>query len=170
MRKGSFGQYLAIFLVVIGVLYFIGAMSETNESKCIKVGCDNKQASGSSYCYIHKPDTSKYSSHSSSSYSGSNKSPSGSSTGSTSSSSSKSYSNKSNTTSNSSYGSSTKKSSTTKENTYDSYGEGYDDIFMNGDYDYDRYAEDDEYAEGVDDAMEESGEEWQIQNDQAIRI
>lgn len=74
MRKGSFGQYLAIFLVVIGVFYFIGAISDASEPKCIKAGCDNKQASGSSYCYLHKPYTSKSSSHSSSSYTGNSKS------------------------------------------------------------------------------------------------
>lgn len=37
--------------------------------KCIKAGCDNKQASGSSYCYLHKPYTGSGKSHSSSSYS-----------------------------------------------------------------------------------------------------
>ena len=35
------------------------------------------------------------------------------------------------------------------------YDEGYDDIYMNGDYDYDRYDSDDDYAAGVDDAMDE---------------
>lgn len=43
---------------------------------------------------------------------------------------------------------------------YDSYDEGYDDIYMNGDYDYDRYDSDDDYAAGVDDAMDEDYEEW----------
>ena len=43
---------------------------------------------------------------------------------------------------------------------YDSYDEGYDDIYMNGDYDYDRYDSDDDYAAGVDDAMNEDYEEW----------
>lgn len=43
---------------------------------------------------------------------------------------------------------------------YDSYDEGYDDIYMNGDYDYDRYDSDDDYAAGVDDAMDENYEEW----------
>ena len=31
---------------------------------------------------------------------------------------------------------------------------------MNGDYDYDRYDSGDEYAAGVDDAMDEYGEDW----------
>lgn len=117
MKKNSFGQRLAVFLVVIGIFYIIGAISEASEPKCIKSGCDNKQATNSSYCYLHKPYTGSSSSHSSSSYS--NKS--------TSSSSSSSHNNKSTAGSNaSSYNSSTKKSSTgtsssKKSNTYDSY-------------------------------------------------
>ena len=47
MRKNSFGQGLAIFLVIIGVLFVIGSIGEASEPKCIKAGCDNKQASGS---------------------------------------------------------------------------------------------------------------------------
>ena len=145
MKKNSFGQGLAVFLVVIG-----------SEPKCIKSGCDNKQATNSSYCYLHKPYSGSSSSHSNSSYS--NKS--------SSSSSSSSHNNKSTAGSNaSSYNSSTKKSSTgtsssKKSNTYDSYDEGYDDIYMDGDYDYDRYDRDSDYADGVDDAMDEFDEDW----------
>ena len=69
MRKNSFRQGLAIFFVIIVVLFVIGSIGEANEPKCIKVGCDNKQASGSSYCYLHKPYTGSSTSHSSSSYS-----------------------------------------------------------------------------------------------------
>ena len=140
MRKNSFGQGLAIFFVIIGILYVIASIGEASEPKCIKAGCDNKQASGSSYCYLHK------------SYTGS--------------SSSSSHNNKSTAGSNaSSYNSSTKKSSTgtsssKKSNTYDSYDDGYDDIYMDGDYDYDRYDRDSDYADGVDDAMDEYGEDW----------
>ena len=153
MKKNSFGQGLAVFLVVIGIFYIIGAISEASEPKCIKSGCDNKQATNSSYCYLHKPYTGSSSSHSSSSYS--NKS--------TSSSSSSSHNNKSTAGSNaSSYNSSTKKSSTgtsssKKSNPYD---DGYDDIYMDGDYDYDRYDRDSDYADGVDDAMDEFDEDW----------
>ena len=136
MRKNSFGQGLAIFLVIIGVLFVIGSIGEASEPKCIKAGCDNKQASGSSYCYLHKPYTGSSTSHSSSSYS--NKS-----SGSTSKSST------SNSGSSSSYNS-----------TYDSYDDGYDDIYMDDDYDYDRYDRDSDYADGVDDAMDEYGEDW----------
>ena len=145
-EKNSFGQGLAVFLVVIGIFYIIGAISEASEPKCIKSGCDNKQATNSSYCYLHKPYSGSSSSHSNSSYS--NKS--------SSSSSSSSHNNKSTAGSNaSSYNSSTKKS-----NTYDSYDDGYDDIYMDGDYDYDRYDRDSDYADGVDDAMDEFDEDW----------
>lgn len=150
MKKNSFGQGLAVFLVVIGIFYIIGAIGEAGESKCIKAGCDNKRASGSGYCYLHKPYTGSSTSHSSSSYS--NKS-------------SSSYSNKSTTGSSSSYNSGKKKSSTgtsgsKKSNPYDSYDDGYDDIYMDGDYDYDRYDKDSDYADGVDDAMDEFDEDW----------
>lgn len=111
--------------MIIGVLFVIGSIGEASEPKCIKAGCDNKQASGSSYCYLHKPYTGSSTSHSSSSYSGG-----------------------------------TKKSTTTKKSTYDSYDDGYDDIYMDGDYDYDRYDRDSDYADGVDDAMDEYGEDW----------
>lgn len=156
MKKNSFGQGLAVFLVVIGIFYIIGAIGEASEPKCIKSGCDNKQATNSSYCYLHKPYTGSSFSHSNSSYS--NKS--------TSSSYSSSYNNKSTAGSNmSSYNSSTKKrstgtSSSKKSNTYDSYDDGYDDIYMEGDYDYDRYDRDSDYADGVDDAMDEFDEDW----------
>ena len=88
MRKNSFGQGLAIFFVIIGVLFVIGSIGEASEPKCIKAGCDNKQASGSCYCYLHKPYTGSSTSHSSSSYS--NKSSSSTSESSTSSSGSSS--------------------------------------------------------------------------------
>lgn len=159
MKKNSFGQGLAILFVVAGILYVIGSIGAAREPKCIEAGCDNKQASGSSYCYLHKPYTERGTSHSSSSYS--NKSSSSTSKSSTSSSgSSSSYNSKSNSTNKSSYSSGTKKSTTTKKSTYDSYDDGYDDIYMDGDYDYDRYDRDSDYADGVDDAMDEYGEDW----------
>ena len=170
MKKNSFGQGLAILFVVAGILYVIGSIEAAREPKCIEAGCNNKQASGSSYCYLHKPYTGSSSgtstSSSSSSYSG--KSSSGStsqsntsqSSTSSSGSSSSSYNSKSYTTDKSSYSSDTKKGTTTKKSTYDSYDDGYDDIYMDGDYDYDRYERDSDYADGVDDAMDEYGEDW----------
>ena len=153
MKKNSFGQGLIIFLVVIGSFYVIVAIGEASEPKCIKSGCDNNQASNSSYCYLHKPYSGSSYSYGSSSYSnklyGSTSKSSTSGSGSDS-----SYNNKSNSTNKSSYSSSAKKS-TTKKNTYDSY----DDVYMDGDYDYDRYDKDSDYADGVDDAIDEFDED-----------
>lgn len=40
--------------IIIAILYVIGTIGEAGEPKCIKAGCNNKQASGSSYCYLHE--------------------------------------------------------------------------------------------------------------------
>lgn len=37
---------------------------------------------------------------------------------------------------------------------------GYDDVYMDGDYDDDRYDSDDDYAAGVDDAIDDDDEDW----------
>ena len=159
MKKNSFGQGLAVFLGVIGIFYIIGAIGEAREPKCIMAGCNNKQASGSSFCYLHKSYKRSSTYHSSTSYS--DKSSGSASKSSTSNSgSSGSYSNKSNSTNKSSYSGDTKKSTTTKKSTYDSYDDGYEDIYMDGDYDYERYNRDSDYADGVDDAIDEYGEDY----------
>ena len=49
-------------------------------------------------------------------------------------------------------GTSTHKSTGKSNNGYDN---GYDDVYDNDDYDWDRYLNDDDYALGVDDAMDE---------------
>lgn len=159
MKRDSFGLGLAVAFVMVCVVLVIGSIGVASEPKCIKAVCDNKQASGSSYCYLHKSYTGSRTSNSSSSHS--NKSSSSNSKSSASSfGSSSSYNNKSNSTNKSSYSSGTKKSTKTKKSTYDSYDDGYDDIYMDGDYDYDRYNRDRDYADGVDDAMDELGEDW----------
>ena len=68
MSKNSFGQSVAIFLVIIGILYVIGIIGEAGEPKCIKAGCNNKRASDSNYCYLHESSGSRYSSYGSSTY------------------------------------------------------------------------------------------------------
>ena len=40
---------------------------------------------------------------------------------------------------------------------YNSYDDGYDSIYDDGDYDDYRYDRDSDYADGVDDAMDELG-------------
>lgn len=129
-QKSSFAEGLVTFLIVIAVIYIIGSIGNKKES----------DTTG----YSH----SRYSS---------------------------SYSTKSTTGSGSSYNSSTKKnttgtsntkknntgtSSTKKTNPYNSYDDGYDDVYMDGDYDYDRYYKDSDYADGVDDAMDDLDEDW----------
>ncbi len=159
MRKDSGGQNLILVLMVVGVLLVIGSIGVASEPKCIAAGCNNKQASGSSYCYLHKP-SSAYTGNSSArskSSSSSNSKSSGS--------SNRSNSSGSTSSSSSSYKSSTKKSTGyQKKITYDSsddgYDDGYDDIYMDGDYDYDRYDNDSDYASGVDDAMDEFDGDW----------
>ena len=43
---------------------------------------------------------------------------------------------------------------------HDNYDDGYNDIYEEDDYDWDRYQTDQEYANGVDDAMEDADEEF----------
>lgn len=60
----------------------------------------------------------------------------------------------------------TKKSYTAGSNTKNystynnSYDAGYDAVYDDDDYDENRYYSDDDYAAGVDDAMDELGEDW----------
>lgn len=56
-----------------------------------------------------------------------------------------------------------RKSPSSKKIYHDTYGDGYNDVYEDGDYDWDRYQQDDDYASGVDDAIEEweeYGEDW----------
>ncbi|MBQ8932669.1 MAG: hypothetical protein IJ061_00110 [Lachnospiraceae bacterium] len=56
-------------------------------------------------------------------------------------------------------GSSQKSTSSRKKYSYqNSYDDGYEDIYLNYDYDDERYRRDSEYANGVDDAMDD--EDW----------
>ena len=48
------GTKFFIVLAIIGMIFMIGLISDTSEPKCIEPGCDNKQASNSSYCYFHR--------------------------------------------------------------------------------------------------------------------
>ena len=129
-QKSSFAEGLVSILIFIAMLYIIGSIGNKKES-------DTASYSRSRY--------------------------------------SSSYSTKSTTGSGSSYNSSTKKnttgtsgtnknttgtSSSKKNNPYNSYDDGYDDIYMDDDYDYDRYYKDRDYADGVDDAMDDLDEDW----------
>ena len=140
MRNMTFGGFLAGLCTIIGLLCFIGAVSDAAEPKCIVTGCSNKRAPESSYCYLHKPYRRSYRSSYSSGSSGSSSAASR---------SSSSYSKPK-----SSYG-----TSSYRKSTADSYDDGYDDVYMDGDYDDDRYARDSDYADGVDDALDELGDD-----------
>lgn len=160
-NRGSGKVWLAVAVVVIGLYFIVGSI--VKNSKCIHYGCNNSKASGYDYCYTHLPKVNnniKSSSSSGSSYSGNSTKSSGSSYGNSSSSKSSSGSNTSknnnlSTKSSFSKNSSSKSKSTSKSRGYDSYDAGYDDVYDNDDYDWDRYYRDSDYADGVDDAMDE---------------
>ena len=142
MRKNSFGETVTLVLMVIGIFLLVGMIcDESAKNKCILKGCDNKRAPGSSYCYLHK----SYGKTSSGSYTKSSGTKA----------SGSSYSGSKTKTSGSTYSGNSKKSSY-----YDSYDDGYDDVYMDGDYDYDRYDRDPDYADGVDDALDEFDGDW----------
>lgn len=113
---------------------------EQGYSTCSVSGCYGHKQSGGSYCSGHTCRNSNCTAkagddHYCSSHSSKNKT----------SSSTSSYSSK------------------TKNYKIDSYDEGYESIYMDDDYDLDRYNSDDEYSTGVDDAldeMDEYGEDW----------
>ena len=49
----------------------------------------------------------------------------------------------------------TSSSKSKKKSSWECYDEGYEDVYFNEDYDWDRYWSDSDYADGVDDAMDE---------------
>ena len=166
MRKNSFGETVILVMMVIGIFLLVGMIcDESAKNKCILKGCDNKRAPGSSYCYLHKSygktssgsytkssgtKSSGASSNSTSGYSNSYKKSSGSYSGSKTGTSGGTYS-----------GSKSKNSGSSKKSSYyDGYDDGYDDVYMDGDYDYDRYDRDSDYADGVDDALDEFDGDW----------
>lgn len=159
MKQDNSGNLFVGLITVIVILACITTIMDLYTPKCHYAGCDNEQAEGSNYCYLHRPFS--VSGSSKSSYSGyrstSEKSTSsyGSSYGSGSSGSSSSSSNSSNRSSSSS---SSLGGSSGSSSSYNSYDDGYEDVYFDEDYDWDRYREDDDYASGVDDAMED--EEW----------
>lgn len=116
-----------------------GKSSYCSTCNCAHSGCRNKRKSGSNYCYSHQLNSSSGTTYSS------KKSGGKTSTGSSSS--------KKNTKNTSNHKSSKKNSS--NDNGWDSYDAGYEDVWLDDDYDWDRYQNDSDYADGVDDAMED---------------
>ena len=152
-NQKSAGYAMLGVIIVFAIIGFLVSLTEKEDPKCAFAGCDNTVSSEGGYCYQHNTPgkrrkatygTSSSHSHSTTS-SGSTSNSSGSSSNSGSSSSSYKPSS-----SNSKYNSS---------HSHDSYDSGYDDVYMDGDYDQDRYDRDDDYATGVDDAIEEDIED-----------
>ena len=142
-------------LIVICLIIGIGIVCEFGfnsynpyAKKCVEAGCNNERVEGSIYCKDHKPsekytelddclhdmvEDSSSSYGSSSSYSSSTKKKSSSSTG----------------------GYSSYSSGSSSSSPYKSYDEGYESVYDDDDYDWDRYNSDSDYADGVDDALDE---------------
>ena len=133
-NNDSFTSFLAAAIVLGGFLFLASLFM--GEEECSRAGCDNDRASGSSYCYLHEPGRYSWSSSSGSS-------------------SKYSSGNSSKSSSVSSVSSSTKKSSSGSSSSWKSYDEGYEAVTEDDDYDWDRYWSDSDYADGVDDAMED---------------
>ncbi len=139
-EKSSFAEGLVSILIFIAVLYIIGSIGNKKES-------DTASYSHSRYSSSY---STKSTTGSGSSYNSSTK---------------KNTTGTSSTNKNTTGTSNTKKnttgtSSSKKNNPYNSYDDGYDDIYMDDDYDYDRYYKDSDYADGVDDAMDDLDEDW----------
>lgn len=156
MKNNSNGMSTgAALLITVGIMLFIGLIISACEPKCSMSGCDNDAKDGSSYCYLHdmsyraygNPDYNEV-------YQNSRNNKSNASAGSSSSTSSGTSSTSKSTTSSGS-SSSHSSSSGKSHSTYDSYDDGYDDVYFDDDYDWDRYYSDPDYADGVDDAMDE---------------
>ena len=175
MKKGNTTKYEILALLVLAFIVIAARNVPDYISKhiwgygeCWASDCHEKRFSEDSlYCKKHQEEADKEweesdqtestesSSYSSSTYSTSTTRPS-----STKkpyhydSSSSSSYSNKT------SYSGSSK-SKKSYSNPYESYDKGYEDVYEDGDYDDDRYNSDSDYADGVDDAIDEDEEgDW----------
>ena len=142
-NQKSAGYAILGVIIVFAIIGFFVSLTEKEDPKCAFAGCDNTVLTEGGYCYQHntpgKRRKAAYGTSSSHSHS-TNSSTTG----------SGSSSNSSGSSSNSKYNSS---------HSHDSYDSGYDDVYMDGDYDQDRYDRDDDYATGVDDAIEEDIED-----------
>lgn len=178
-KVGIMKKVLLVICSIIGVVIVCKFGFEENnpyDTICIQPECNNERVEGSIYCKDHKPskedaelddclhdmvpyveDTTEENTKETTTYSYYNSS------GSSSYGGSSSYSNSS-----SSYSSSTKKKSSSStggyssyssgsssSSPYKSYDEGYEAVYDDDDYDWDRYNSDSDYADGVDDALDE---------------
>lgn len=139
-------------LMTLGIMLVIGMIISGSKPKCSMSRCDNDVTEDSRYCFLHdysyrvygNPDYHEVYKNSKNN-DNSTMVESSSKTSSTDTMRSKNSSNS---------GTSTSKDSN-KNNSYDSYDAGYEDVYFDDDYDWDRYDSDPDYANGVDDAMDE---------------
>lgn len=133
MRRNSneMSTGMAIILT-LGILIFIGWIMSLGTPKCIKSGCDHDAKEGSNYCWLHDYSTYSYKSYGTSS---SGSSTTGSST----------YSSGGSTTGNRTYSSGSNSTRNTNRST-NSYDDGYNDVYEDDDYDWDRYRSDSDYG------------------------
>lgn len=158
--KGKVTKIMAVGLLVCFFLASSALRIEAASGKCYMYGCNRTAISKRGYCSVHscticngprEKDSLYCYPHLVEKRQSSNKK------------STKKYNNKgqSNKPTNVNKGSSAKKGKKTsgkKKNYSNSYDEGYEDIWLNDDYDWDRYYCDYDYALGVDDAMDD--EDW----------
>lgn len=159
-KVGIMKKVLLVICSIIGVVIvckFGFEENNTYDTICIQPECNNERVEGSIYCKDHKPskedaelddclhdmvpyveDTTEENTKETTTYSYHN------------SSGSSSYSNSS-----SSYGGSSSYSGSSSSSPYKSYDEGYEAVYDDDDYDWDRYNSDSDYADGVDDALDE---------------
>ena len=138
-------------LLLVGFIFIIGLIG-SSEPECSMNGCDKDAKDGSRYCYMHDLSYQTYGNPDYNAVYENSQRKRTSNTTTTGSSTSTSTSGSS--TSNRTTTSSSKKT----YSTYNSYDEGYEDVYEDDDYDWDRYYEDDDYATGVDDALDELDE------------
>lgn len=139
-------------LMTLGIMLVIGMIISAGEPKCSMSRCDNDAKEGSRYCYLHDL---SYRSYGNPDYNEVYRNSQNRRNNSTTSSSSTSTQSNATTGSGSRSSSSSTSTSSKKYSSYDSYDEGYEDVYEDEDYDWDRYYSDDDYASGVDDAMDE---------------
>lgn len=157
MRKNDHRNIEKFIYNCVAIIGFFVSLTEKEDPKCAFAGCDNTVSTEGGYCYQHntpgKRRKATYGTSSSHSHSTTSSTTSSGSTSNSSGSSSNSGS------SSSSYKPSSSSSKYNSSHSYDSYDDGYDDVYFDSDYDQDRYDRDDDYATGVDDAIEEDIED-----------
>lgn len=139
-------------LITLGSMLVIGMIISAGKPKCSMSKCDNDAKEGSRYCYLHDL---SYRSYGNPDYNEVYRNSQNRRNNSTTSSSSTSTQSNATMGSGSRSSSGSTSTSSKKYSSYDSYDEGYEDVYEDEDYDWDRYYSDDDYASGVDDAMDE---------------